>query len=247
MFDFFKTKSKIKVNFKDFFAQDMHSHILPGLDDGSPDVDTSIELINGMRQCGITHFMGTPHIMSDIHKNNRTTITNAYLKLQETLVIQNINVEVHYAAEYMMDDGFIQHIEADNLLTVFDNYVLIETPFYTEPMEIDNLLFELESKGYKGILAHPERYHYVDDHLKVFEKYLNRDFPLQLNILSLSGYYGSREKEIAEKLLEADLYSFIGTDLHHERHLKRLDSMVLNKKTIRLLEQTNWMNNLVYK
>ncbi|HTO15872.1 MAG TPA: CpsB/CapC family capsule biosynthesis tyrosine phosphatase [Edaphocola sp.] len=245
MFSIFKKKERFKINYKDFFTQDMHSHLLPGIDDGSPNIQTSIELILGMKNIGFQNFIGTPHIMADMHKNNRETITKAHNELKEALQKNNLDIDIKFAAEYMLDEGFIHHIEKGNLLTVFKNYILIETPFYIEPMELENLLFEIESKGYKGILAHPERYHYVDDDLKVFEKYIYRDFPLQLNILSLSGYYGTREKEIAKKMLDAGMYSLIGSDLHHERHLKRLESMVLSKKMIEKLEKTEWLNSKI--
>lgn len=245
MFSIFKSNRKVKVSFSDFSQQDMHSHLLPGIDDGAVDVETALSLINGMKQTGIRHFIGTPHIMSDVHKNDRRTITAAYLALKEKFEEHVPEGTLSFAAEYMIDDGFINHLISKDMLTLYDNKLLVETPFYKEPIDIEEVLFQIETSGYSALLAHPERYHYVDEKLKVFDKYLDRGMDLQLNMLSLSGYYGSREKEVAEKILNAGLYRFIGTDLHHERHLKRLETMILDKKIIKKIEQTDWKNDQI--
>lgn len=245
MFSIFKKNKKINVDFSAFLSQDMHSHILPGIDDGSPDTDTSIVLIRGMMNAGIKNFIGTPHIMADIHRNTRATITDAYQRLQQALTANNMDVNVRFAAEYMIDEGFTDHLKQGDLLTIFDNKILIETPFYHEPLDIEEVLFNIETAGYKAILAHPERYHFIDEKLKVLDKYLDRDIALQLNILSLSGYYGSREKEIATKLLDAGLYRFVGSDLHHNRHLNRITTMILDRKVVDKLEKLAWENQQI--
>lgn len=245
MFSIFKKNKKINVDFAAFLSQDMHSHILPGIDDGSPDTDTSITLIRGMMSAGIKNFIGTPHIMADIHRNTRASITDAYHKLQQALTDHNMDVNVKFAAEYMIDEGFSDHLKQGDLLTIFDNRILIETPFYHEPLDIEEVLFNIETAGYKAILAHPERYHFIDEKLKVLDKYLDRDIALQLNILSLSGYYGSREKEIANKLLDAGLYRFVGSDLHHNRHLNRIKTMILDRKVVDKLEKLAWENQQI--
>lgn len=245
MFSIFKKNKKINVDFAAFLSQDMHSHILPGIDDGSPDTDTSIALIRGMMNTGIKNFIGTPHIMADIHRNTRATITDAYSRLQQALTESNMDVNVKFAAEYMIDEGFADHLKQGDLLTIFDNKILIETPFYHEPLDIEEVLFNIETAGYKAILAHPERYHFIDEKLKVLDKYLDRDIALQLNILSLSGYYGSREKEIANKLLDAGLYRFVGSDLHHNRHLNRIATMILDRKVVDKLEKLAWENQQI--
>lgn len=242
MFSIFKKNKKVSIHIGSIVTQDMHSHILPGIDDGAPDVETSISLIKGMMACGIRKFMGTPHIMSELHKNDRNTITQAYDQLKEALALSGIDIPLSYAAEYMIDENFLNLLKEGNLLTVSENKILIETPFYAEPFDIEDVLFSIEAAGYKAILAHPERYHYVDDKLSVFNKYLDRGVELQLNALSLSGYYGSKEKEVAEKMLQEGIYTYIGTDLHHERHLKRLSYMQLDQKIVKRLEQTDWQN-----
>ncbi|HLU16901.1 MAG TPA: CpsB/CapC family capsule biosynthesis tyrosine phosphatase [Edaphocola sp.] len=246
MFSFFSRKNKkIKVNIGEFLRQDMHSHIIPGLDDGAPDIETAISLIRGMHEAGISCFMGTPHIMEELYHNNKETIAPAYEALKQGLKEAQLNVQVNYAAEYMVDEGFLAHLRTKRLLTLYDNWVLIETPFYTEPIDMEEVLFQIETAGYKAILAHPERYHYVDDRFKVFEKYIHRGMKLQLNVLSLTGYYGLKEREVANRLLEAGYYQYIGTDLHHERHLNRLSHIELEKKTIQLMEKNNWENHLI--
>ncbi|RQO31914.1 histidinol phosphatase [Taibaiella sp. KBW10] len=242
MFSIFKKNKKVTVHIGNIVEQDMHSHILPGIDDGAADVDISISLIRGMMACGIKKFIGTPHIMSELHKNNRDTITNAYQKLKTALDEQQIEIAVRYAAEYMIDENFPNLLKEGNLLTVTGNKILVETPFYYEPIDIEDILFQIETAGYQAILAHPERYHFVDHKLGIFKKYFDHNVELQLNILSLSGYYGSKEKEVAEKLLDAGLYTYIGTDLHHERHLKRLSHIQIDRSVLKKLENTDWLN-----
>lgn len=245
MFSLFKKNKKVTIPVGAFIAQDMHSHILPGIDDGAPDTDTAVALIQGMSSCGIKQFMGTPHIMSELHKNTRETITAAYEQLLAALERQQIDVDVKYAAEYMIDENFPNLLKEGNMLTVSGNKILVETPFYYEPIDIEEVLFQIEAAGYQAILAHPERYHFVDQKLEVFNKYFDHHVELQLNILSLSGYYGSKEKEIAEKILDAGLYTYMGTDLHHERHLKRLSHIQVDRQVLKKLEQTNWLNQAI--
>jgi len=114
--------------------------------------------------------------------------------------------------------------------------------FRDMPSNLTQVLFTLETKGYQPVLAHPERYHYLDKKLHALEPFKERDCLFQLNILSLAGYYGPKEKEMAEALLEAGMIDLLGTDLHHSRHLAHLQNFKVSKKVARQLEEINFKN-----
>src|SRR5690606_9082956 len=160
MFSIFNKKETFKL--AEILQADMHSHILPGIDDGAQDVETSIELIDGLMGLGYKKLVATPHIISDIHPNTRETIEEAGQILQDELDSRGYTIPIRFAAEYMLDENFLNLLEASNLLTIHDNIVLVETMFMDSPPNLEDILFQLQTKGYIPLLAHPERYHYVD-------------------------------------------------------------------------------------
>lgn len=239
MFDWFRKKDHSASS--DYFPikTDMHSHILPGIDDGSPDVETSLELIKGLMALGVKKSIATPHIIGDMYPNNAQTINNALETLRKALVENNIDFEVHAAAEYMLDSYFVELMDKRvPLLTIKDKYVLTEFPFSVLPEYIEEIVFHIFTEGYSPILAHPERYHYVHNNYKVFHRWLDLGFSLQVNLLSLTGYYGKEVLKSAQYLVKNDLVSFVGTDMHHTKHLALLSS----PETRKILEV-----NLSYK
>uniref|UniRef100_F4C970 protein-tyrosine-phosphatase n=1 Tax=Sphingobacterium sp. (strain 21) TaxID=743722 RepID=F4C970_SPHS2 len=221
---------------------DMHSHILPGIDDGAKDVETSIALIKGLQSLGYKRFVATPHIISDLHPNTKETIDAAFTQLRQALLAAQLDVEIDYAAEYMMDEMFEGLMEKGPLLKLADDYVLVETMFMAEPPNLSTVLFDMQTAGYKPVVAHPERYHFVFNKPAKAERMKDRGALLQINALSLTGYYGKHEKHTAIQLLEAGLVDFIGTDIHHERHLKVLTNFVIDRKVADLLEKTAFKN-----
>lgn len=221
---------------------DMHSHILPGIDDGAKDVETSIALIKGLQSLGYKRFVATPHIISDLHPNTKETIDAAFTQLRQALLAEQLEVEIDYAAEYMMDEMFEGLMEKGPLLKLGDDYVLVETMFMAEPPNLSTVLFDMQTAGYKPVVAHPERYHFVFNKPAKAERMKDRGALLQINALSLTGYYGKHEKHTAIQLLEAGLVDFIGTDIHHERHLKVLTNFVIDRKVADLLEKTAFKN-----
>lgn len=220
MFSIFKSKAPSYA--ADFFpiAADMHSHILPGIDDGSPDIVTSLSLIEGMMKLGITTAVATPHIIGDIYRNNSETIGNALSILKTALAEKEMDFKIKAAAEYMLDDYFIGLLRAKTpLLTLTDNLVLTEFSYAERPANTEQIVFELITEGYRPVLAHPERYsYYHNDHSK-FHQLKDLGFLLQVNLLSLTGYYGKGAAKAAAYIIKNDLASFAGTDLHHSRHM----------------------------
>ncbi len=222
MFNLFKKKSESEVSVFPIDT-DIHSHILPGIDDGSPDIETSLQLISALNKLGIKKTIATPHIIGDMYRNTPQTINEALDKTREAVAKANIDIEIGAAAEYMLDDHFMRLLKADDrLLTIHNNLLLVEIPYTSPPYDLEEMAFQIITEGYQPILAHPERYFYYKD-LKEFERLKELGFLLQVNLLSLTGYYGKNAEKMATRLIEKGMVSFVGTDLHHGRHLKGLE------------------------
>ena len=234
MFTIFSPK-RYPFRFGTHLKVDMHSHVLPGIDDGSPDLETSLILLNGLIRNGYEKIIATPHIMSDHWPNTPETINTVLKSLQTALKEKNYPIQVEAAAEYMLDENFQALVEQGELLTMGDNHVLVETYFQDRPPNLNDVLFDLQVKGYRTILAHPERYHYFDT--AFIDEVKDKGVLLQVNALSFTGYYGKKEKQHAETLLHSGLIDFIGTDVHHSKHLKALEEATVTKKVRTKLEQ----------
>jgi len=224
MFSFFKNKKPKDP--KDLYfplRTDIHSHILPGIDDGSPDVETSILLIEGLKKMGVKRSIATPHIISDMYRNNPETIQAALTILKNELKARKIIFDVSAAAEYMMDAYFFELLQRKSkLLTIDGNMVLTEFSYATMPHSPEQMSFAIITEGYSPILAHPERYPYYNNDYKMYHHLKDLGFLLQVNLLSLTGYYGKEAARAATYMLKNDLVSYVGTDMHHERHLDGL-------------------------
>ncbi|HMJ47542.1 MAG TPA: CpsB/CapC family capsule biosynthesis tyrosine phosphatase [Ferruginibacter sp.] len=223
------------------FTTDIHSHILPGIDDGSPDVETSIMLIRGLMSAGITKSIATPHIIGDMYRNNSDTIFGAMKLLQDELDRQGIEFELSAAAEYMMDAYFIELLNNKTLLlTVKDKLLLTEFSYSSQPAHPEKMSFSIIMEGYTPILAHPERYGYYHDDFKMFHRLKDLGFLLQVNLLSLTGYYGKETARAARYIIKNDLASYVGTDMHHVRHLAALLDVKSKKEYTELLSGDKW-------
>lgn len=244
MFNLFKSKSSLEPDDNYFpFQIDMHSHIIPGIDDGAPDVNASIALIEGLQKLGINQSIATPHIIGDLYRNSNETIEPALKLLQDELVARNNNFKVIAAAEYQLDDYFIQLLrEKVPLRTLKDNIILTEFSWLSRPEKVDEICFEILTEGYKPILAHPERYPYFHHEFGMYEELKNKGFLLQLNLLSLVGYYGPAVAKVAKQLLKEGLISYIGTDMHHPQHLQALSDAKNRKQFQELLSGYSFLN-----
>lgn len=212
-----------------FLGTDMHSHLLPGIDDGAQTIEDSLRLIRSLMAMGYTNFITTPHIKSDIYPNTTVTIQNALRELQQALAANNINVPIQAAAEYYIDDRFFDIMDSEGLLTLHKNEVLVEFSFVFEPVRLNDTIFRIQTKGYNPVFAHPERYPFFQHKPEVFQQMKDRGCLLQLNTLSLTGYYGKSVKETAERILQERLYDYCGTDLHHEKHVEGLQKFAASK------------------
>jgi protein-tyrosine phosphatase len=203
---------------------DIHSHILPGIDDGSPDIETSLRLVKGLYNLGIRKSVATPHVISDLYRNTPETINNALIKLKEACTAAAIDIELSAAAEYMLDDYFVRLLADDKsqLLTIKDNIILTEQSYATPTGNLNEIAFELITQGFKPIMAHPERYFYYHKDHEDFYHLKDMGFLLQVNLLSLTGYYGPAVTKAAKFLFKEELVDLVGTDMHHEKHLSLL-------------------------
>ncbi len=227
MFGLFKKKKASSLSLQkadySFLKTDMHSHLLPGIDDGSPNVESSIAYIKGMMEMGYKKFITTPHIYPDLYPNTRETISAAHQLLVQKLKEEQIDVEITAAAEYFIDDIFPDRlINKEPLLTLQKNHVLVEISFMSPPSDLAETLFSMIVNGYQPVIAHPERYSFYHQKKETYHRFKDQGCMLQVNLLSLSGYYGKSAQDVAQYLIKEKLVEYIGTDLHHERHLAAL-------------------------
>lgn len=231
MFGLFKKKSRgYAVDFN-AIGVDIHSHLIPGVDDGSKDLEDSIKLIKGLVNLGFKKIITTPHVYWDYYPNSSDRLLAGLDTLRKGLSTAGVNIEVECAAEYFMDEKFEELLSNKDLLTFGDNYVLVEMSFFSEPFKLNDYLFKLQTGSYKPILAHPERYTY---YLRNFERLVElkeRGFRLQLNLLSLTGHYGKEVEKLAKMLLDKNMYDFAGTDTHNLGHVDKLRSLLIEEKS----------------
>lgn len=222
MFEIFRRKKNVMPDLSGI-GTDMHSHLLPGIDDGAPDTETSLQLIDGMIGLGYKQLITTPHIFWDIYKNTFETIREANLILQGELKSAEIAVKVIPAAEYFLDDHIEELLTGSRpLLTLKDNLILVETSFVNAPFDLKEMIFNLQISGYRPVLAHPERYLYFMQNRGLYDMLKDAGCLFQLNLLSLTRYYGKATTELANYLVSKNYIDFLGTDLHHHRHLEAL-------------------------
>lgn len=221
---------------------DMHSHLIPGIDDGSKSLEESLELIQRLSSFGLRKIITTPHIMSEYYKNTPEIIAMGLEELRKAVKDDGISIEIEAAAEYYMDEILLERInDGEKLLTFGDNYILVETGFINKPQMLLETMFQLEMSGYKPILAHPERYQYLIGDKVLLENLVDRNILFQVNLLSLTGFYSKPVKDFAENLLERNLIKFLGTDCHNPRYLDMLETLP-KQKSYSQIKQVNWMN-----
>jgi len=219
---FKKKTAEAKIDYS-FLHTDMHSHLLPALDDGSPDFDVSVELIKQLKELGFKKFITTPHVMWDMYKNSREIILERMAQLRKRLEEEQVKIEIEAAAEYFIDDYFESLLKEKHPLLSFGNkLVLVEFSMASAPFDLKKALFEMQIQGYQPVIAHPERYVYAEANKRFFDELKESGCFFQLNALSLSGHYGRSVTKLAHFLLKNKFYNLIGTDLHHFKHLDAL-------------------------
>ncbi|MDI1235622.1 MAG: capsular biosynthesis protein [bacterium] len=222
---------------------DMHNHILFGIDDGSKTIENSLIMANYFVDLGYSKIIATPHIMANYYENTPEIIGEKRNLLNAAFSSNGIPLEIDFAAEYYMDEYFLDRVKNREKLMTFDKeYVLVETSFLNKPIFFTELVFDLRTQGYSPVFAHPERYVYLQNNYEQVEKILETGIKFQINLLSLIGYYSPGAKKLAQWLIQNGHYSFLGTDAHSVNHLE-LNTEVLQSKLFNKIDFTKVINS----
>lgn len=244
MFFFKKSKPLLTDIIPSDFV-DIHSHLLPAIDDGSKNIENTVSLIKNLKEIGFKEFITTPHVMSSVWENTKSDIVKNHEHTSEELKKTAITNSFKTAAEYMIDDKFRNLFQSEELLTLKDNYVLIEMSYINPPLQLFDILFDLQVAGYKPVLAHPERYNFYHFSLDEYKRLKHAGCLFQLNLLSSVGYYGPNVSKTADYLLENNLIDFVGSDVHHNNHVESFNKKIVLKNP-KILEEVI-QNNLFFK
>jgi protein-tyrosine phosphatase len=222
---------------------DMHSHLIPGIDDGAPDMPAALNLVKGMMELGFSKLVTTPHVLWDIYKNSSEIIRSRFGELQEAVAAAGLHVELGVAAEYFLDDHVTGLLERkEPLLSFGEKFVLVEVSMAYPSHGLKQFLFEMQMQGYQPVIAHPERYIYLHRQKEFYDELKTIGCLFQLNMLSLAGHYGKSVQEAAAYIIKKGYYDFAGTDLHHARHLEALQQHVLVNPLKKLLDSGKLRN-----
>jgi len=246
LFDFLKNKKKQvpEINFSKI-KTDLHSHLIPGIDDGAQNMEESIILIRRMMDFGFKKLITTPHIMADYYRNTPDSIINGLKVLRQELVTRNIDIEIHAAAEYYLDETFENKLNRGDILTLGGRYVLFELSYINYPQNLFEIIDKIKERGFIPMLAHPERYPYLAGSIENYERIKDSGCYLQLNALSLTGYYGKSTQKVAEELVDNCLIDFLGSDLHKIKQADMLEKSLSMPYIIRLLTDYQLQNELI--
>ncbi len=218
---------------------DIHSHILPGIDDGPQEINESIDLINKMKEIGFSKIVATPHTYAGLYDNTNESICESFLEISSFFKENNF---LGYASEYMLDYSIIEKANENKLLTIKNNFVLVEMSFISEPYNLFEIIFSLIMNKYIPIIAHPERYRFLHKDIKKFKKLRDMGCFFQLNMCSLTGYYGSDIVKFCDKLFDENLVDFMGSDFHSVNNFNEIKKVV-KIKNIEKLEHALSKNN----
>ncbi len=222
---------------------DMHSHFIPGIDDGAKTIEDSVQMITGMHKMGYKKVITTPHIMSDFYKNTPEIILSGLENVKAALKVADIPIEVGAASEYYLDHDFEHKLNEGNLLTLGNSkYLLFEISYMNPPDNLYHVIFKMLTLGYKPVLAHPERYNFWHKEFDKYESLIDKGVLLQMNINSLTGYYSVATKKIAEQMIDKNMISFLGTDCHHIGHINLMKDVVYEKYLHQLVDSGKLLN-----
>jgi len=202
---------------------DLHSHLIPGMDDGAKTMQESLELIRRLHGLGYRRLVTTPHIMSHRYPNSRTGILSGLQKLRRHVEAAGIEIAIDAAAEYYLDEHFMELVARKELLTFGENEVLFEMSYLIAPPQLDTIVFELQAAGYVPVLAHPERYLFLHERFDRYAELKERGVRFQVNVNSLGGYYSRAVQKAAKRIMSEGWIDYLGSDTHHVRHLDALE------------------------
>ncbi len=235
MLSIFQSKPLLKDLIPENYI-DIHSHLIPGIDDGAKTFEDTLRLTKALHNFGTSQCITTPHIIQHLWDNTYEKIKANEEVTGIKLKKNNVLIPFRAAAEYMMDEQFVKLFQSESLLTLKDKYVLVEMSYINPPIQLYNILFDLQVAGYIPVLAHPERYMFYHNNFEEYNKLKRAGCLFQLNLLSVVGYYGDGITKITEKLLQKGMYSFVGSDVHHDNHIAAFDQKVKLKDLVPIKE-----------
>ena len=221
---------------------DLHSHLIPGIDDGSRTMEESLEMLRAMQSLGYEKVITTPHVMSDAYQNSTQAIIDGLHSLREAALADGITIKIEAAAEYYLDEELIKRLDRGDILTLGDKYLLFETSYISKPLNFEEVVYEIQAKGYQALLAHPERYRYISDPQKEFGHLKELGIFLQLDINSLGGFYGRQAMEHALILSESGMIDFLGSDVHRLKQVDFLKKVFADQKYRALFQNNRILN-----
>lgn len=240
MFNFLRKAPKKRV-FP--FKVDIHSHLLPGIDDGVKSIEETASILKTFEELGYKKIITTPHVMSEYYPNSDVGILDKLNETRKLLKNYNLNITLEAAAEYYLDENLLFRLNnKEKLLSFGGNYVLFETSFLNKPAFLEEAIFHLNTQGYQPVLAHPERYDYLYGNQKLIEKLKSMNLLFQMNLLSMTGFYSPNIKKLAINMLKSKMIDFIGSDCHNELQIQEIQKKISDKH-LKLLGTQNILNN----
>jgi protein-tyrosine phosphatase len=230
-----RTKPDLKV--------DIHSHLLPGIDDGARTLEESLQMLTALSALGYRLVVTTPHVMADTYNNSTQKILQSLALLQKEAHQQKIDIDIRVAAEYYMDEELLARVKSNDILTIGSRYLLFETSYFTKPNNFDELLYEIQAKGYEPLLAHPERYRYIEEPFSDYHQLKEKGVLFQLDLNSLSGHYGKSAQKKAHYLIENHMIDFVGSDAHRAKQIGYLKETLQSHACSILFDKNEIKNN----
>lgn len=222
---------------------DIHSHFIPGIDDGSQSLAQSMELLEAMHALGYRKVITTPHSMADGYRNPTEVILGGLEKLRAEVARVGLDIRVEAAAEYYLDHELARKVTAGDVLTFGNKLLLFELPFISEPNMLLQVIFQMQTQGYRPVLAHPERYAFWYTDFSKYERLKERGVLFQLNLVALSGAYGPQARQIAERLIDAGSYELLGSDCHNMNHVEAIRNTLTRPYLHKLIASGKLLNS----
>ena len=232
-----------KEDSKSLLKVDIHSHLIPSIDDGAKNIEKSIELIRSLKDLGYEKLITTPHIKQDSYPNTSSSIQIAYENLKKILIEKSIDINIDFAAEYYADENFLKLLKNKDILTFGNNYLMFEFSHIYKPLNFIEIIYEIQESGYKPVLAHPERYIFFHNNFNIYHELKDREVLFQVNLNSTVGYYSKSVQKIAKKLCDKGLVDFFGSDTHHSKHINALQRVINTKYYKSILKNNDIIND----
>lgn len=222
---------------------DVHSHFIPGIDDGAQTLEQTMELLTAMHDLGYRKVITTPHSMADGYKNSPEIILGGLEKVRAEVQRQGLDITVEAAAEYYLDHALEEQVNAGTVLTFGNKLLLFELPFIGEPAMLKHVVFQMQTQGYRPVLAHPERYTFWYNDFNKFTELKERGVLFQLNLVALSGAYGPQAKQMAERMIDAGYYELLGSDCHNMNHVQAIHNTLTRPYLHKLIGSGKLLNS----